>query len=462
VEGTYTFPIKGRPSALSEPAYRLAVTGPDGVTQTIDAKGLRIRVGTLADNDVAISDKAVSRIHFEIVHDEKGARLRDLESTNGTFVNGLRVVDAYLPPSANIGLGKTHIEFRSVESHTEVALSEADHFGPLLGQSTRMRELFAALGKVAPTHFTVLVEGETGTGKELVAEAVHQASGRPLGPLVVFDCSAVSPSLLESMLFGHEKGAFTGAHDRHIGCLEEADGGTLFLDELGELPLDLQSKLLRALEKGEFRRVGGQKTLSTDTRLLAATNRDLAKEVNKGTFRADLYYRVAVVRVVVPALRERKDDLEMLIRHFARTSRGGDDATAEAFLRGLGDAEWTELKRHTWPGNVRELRNFVHRRLAMGDGLLDELNSMRAPEGTMPAAPMPALEDSPSDAGDLDVRFRVNLEEPYRGQKQALVDEFERKYILAQLDRCGGVVSHAARDAGMDRMYYHKLLKRLR
>jgi transcriptional regulator with GAF, ATPase, and Fis domain len=303
---------------------------------------------------------------------------------------------------------------------------------------------------VASTDFTVLIEGETGTGKELVADAIHQASPRAGGPLVVFDCSAGPPTLLESMLFGHEKGAFTGATEQRIGCFEEANQGTLFLDELGELPVDLQSKLLRALEKGEFRRVGGSATLRSDARVLAATNRDLAREVNRGSFRADLYYRVAVVRLVVPPLRNRLDDVIPLVRHFAKQTFRGDETATDRYISGLSTADWTGMRRHSWPGNVRELRNAVQRSIAMGDGLTHGTDLSRG----NPEWP------SQGTAPDLGLFFDVDLDRPFLEQKKEVLAKFEQMYLSAQLERHDGVVARAARAAEIDRMYYRRLLKK--
>jgi len=289
--GTRTIVYDSGSSGRRMRAYRLHVRTPDGQQRTEDVRAPLVRAGSRGDNDLELADPAVSRLHFEIVADELGMRLRDLESTNGTFLDGYRVQDVYLRPGSVILAGDSEVRFEPTTREADVPASEADRFGPIVGRSVKMRELFATLERAAPTDATILVEGETGTGKELVAQAVHGRSKRSGGPLVVFDCASVPTNLVESELFGHEKGAFTGAGERRIGRLEEADGGTLFLDELGELPLDLQPKLLRALEAREIRRVGGRDTIPVDIRIVAATNRDLAREVNRGSFREDLKTR---------------------------------------------------------------------------------------------------------------------------------------------------------------------------
>ena len=264
--------------------YRLHVTSPDG-DQTRQEYAKRIlRVGSREENDVTLVDQTVSRIHFEISADATGYRMRDLGSSNGTYVDGYRALDVYLKPGSRIHAGHTEIIFEPLVTEAELPLSREERFGPMVGRSPAMRELFATLSRVAQSDATILVEAETGTGKELIGQAIHEASERSGGPLVVFDAAAAPRELIESQLFGHERGAFTGATDRRIGFMEEADGGTLFVDELGELPLDLQPKLLRALESREVVPVGSNTPRKVDVRIVAATNRDLAEEVNRGSF----------------------------------------------------------------------------------------------------------------------------------------------------------------------------------
>jgi hypothetical protein len=314
--GTWIAPaVDGGPGNLRIRRCRLTVVaGPDtGLAGEFEANV--IRVGARRGADLVLTDGKVSRTHFEIRLDARGYRLRDLESTNGTYVGGLRVNDVYVQPGASIYVGDSRLRFDPLDDSVEVALSRADRFGGLVGRSLVMRELFARLAAVAPTDATVLVTGETGTGKELVAEAIHEHSARKGGPFVVLDCGAIPPNLMESETFGHERGAFTGATAVHAGAFERANGGTLFLDEIGELPLEMQPKLLRALERREIRRVGGARVMQVNIRVVAATNRDLAVEVNKGRFREDLYYRLAVAHLAVPPLRERREDIPLLVEH---------------------------------------------------------------------------------------------------------------------------------------------------
>ena len=269
--------------------------------------------------------------------------------------------DIHLRDGSVVTVGATTIVVGAGEREHEIPVWDGDAFGSAVGRSLPMRELFAVLGRAARSDATILFEGESGTGKEVLASALHEASRRASGPFVVVDCGSVPSGLLESLLFGHEKGAFTGAIDARVGQFEEASGGTLFLDEIGELPLDVQPKLLRALEARAIRRVGATETIPIDVRIVAATNRDLAEEVNRGAFREDLYYRLAVIRVRVPPLRERREDVRPLLEHFVRRAFPTDAAKADRVIAKVDEASWASLETHPWPGNVRELRNVVER-----------------------------------------------------------------------------------------------------
>jgi transcriptional regulator with GAF, ATPase, and Fis domain len=439
--------IEGPPVTLRIRRCRLSVvSGPDaGLAHEFEANV--IRVGARRGADFTLTDGKVSRTHFEIRLDGQGYRLRDLESTNGTFVGGLRVNDAYVPPGASIYVGDTRLRFEPLDDSIEVALSLADRFGGMVGRSVVMRELFARLAAVASSDVTVLVTGETGTGKELVAEALHEQSPRRGGPFVVLDCGAIPANLMESEAFGHERGAFTGASAAHAGAFERANGGTLFLDEIGELPLELQPKLLRALERKEIRRVGGNKTVRLDLRVVAATNRDLAVEVNKGRFREDLYYRLAVACMVVPPLRERRDDIPLLVDHILGGLPHGRDRAPRP--------ETIELmKQHEWPGNVRELRNVIERAVLFQQPGRDPTFFPASP------AAVAGLAAGPKDGG-AELRVGIDPAIPFKVAKQDLVNEFERRYVRALLDAHGGNISAAARAAGIDRMSIHKILNRL-
>jgi DNA-binding NtrC family response regulator len=319
-----------------------------------------VRVGSSEGNQVVVADPHVSRFHCEIGQTPEGFVIRDLESTNGTLVEGLAVKEAILRSGVTITLGKTRVRFLADEAQVEIPPSGASAFGEVVGRSSRMRQIFGVLERIAPTDLTVTLIGQTGTGKDVFARSIHKASPRARGPFVVFDCGAVAPNLIESELFGHERGAFTGAVAERAGAFERAHGGTLLLDEIGELALDLQPKLLRAIEQRAVRRVGGDEELQVDVRLVAATNRNLEANVRTGKFREDLFFRLSVITLEIPPLEKRTDDLGLLV---------------PALLAQLGHAElevlpetMKVLERYNWPGNARELRNVLESAAAMCDG----------------------------------------------------------------------------------------------
>ena len=412
--------------------FRVTVTrGPaKGATWAVPAE--RCAVGSHPSNDLAITDPTVSRFHCELVIAGDAVRARDLGSRNGTFTGAVQLVDALVPGGTELALGSSEIRIDVEDVHTELDASERTRFGSLVGESARMREVFSELEKIAASDATVLVEGETGTGKEGTAEALHSASARAGKPFVVIDCSAIPANLLESELFGHEAGAFTGATDRRVGAFEQANGGTLFLDEIGELPLELQPKLLRALEAREIRRVGGRDLIELDLRIVAATNRDLRAEVNRGSFRADLYYRLAVVKVVLPPLRERPGDIPGLVLHLlaeiGATPTTVADLTKTDFLNALAAAPWS--------GNVRELRNHLEQCVVFGESRLPNT----------PSVPHPAI--------------AVDSSLPYEVARRQAIDAFERDYVKGLLARTQGNVNAAARDAGLNRAYVYRLMRR--
>ena len=303
----------------------------------------RVTGGRSIISDLVLADKAVSGTHFEIAARDDGYRLRDLNSRNGVYVGDLRIREVFLRPGTVFRLGHTSIQFQPMQDIVEIELSKRDRFDAIIGGSAAMRQIFAQLEKVAPSDLTVLITGETGTGKEMVARAVHNASPRKAKPFVVLDCGSIPKELIESTLFGHEKGSFTGAIGQHLGCFEQANGGTIFLDEIGELDITLQPKLLRVLEQREIKRVGGDKTIKVDVRVLAATNRDLREEVNKGNFREDLYFRLSVVHVELPPMRERKEDVASLANHFLR-----DIAGRRGMQMSFGPDAMAAMLAHPW------------------------------------------------------------------------------------------------------------------
>ena len=323
-----------------------------------------IRVGTAPENDLVLADKTVSRRHRAVEPVVGGFRIRDEGSTNGLLIADARVYDAVFNGKVQIRMGDTVLAVEPMAETVEKGQLTVNSYGDLLGRSSRMRELFADLARIAPSAVTLLIEGETGTGKELVAETVHQRSPRAEKPYVVFDCGAVAPTLAETELSGHEKGAFTGAIASLPGVFEQASGGTIFLDELAELPCDLQPKLLRVLEKHEVRRLGAQRYVSVDVRVVAATNRNLAAEVACGNFREDLYFRIAGAHVYVPPLRDRMDDLRLLVEHFSLR------VDPSWTISDVPLQVWEMFQSHRWPGNVRELSNAVQRFLVMPERAL--------------------------------------------------------------------------------------------
>jgi DNA-binding NtrC family response regulator len=420
-------------STLALPKIRLKVLkGPDkGTAVTLEQE--EILIGSAESAHLRLTDPTVSRNHCAIRWTAKGPLLRDLGSTNGSRIEGVEVREGFVPSGATLALGHTRVRFEPLQESVQVPLAQSERFGRLLGRSTAMRRLFALAGQVAASAATVLIQGETGTGKDALCEAIHQASLRAEGPLVVVDCGAVPPNLFESELFGHERGAFTGADRARAGAFEEADGGSLFLDEIGELPLLLQSKLLRVLESREVRRIGGVQTRKVDVRVIAATNRDLREEVNRGAFRADLYFRLEVVRLTMPPLRERPEDIPALAEHFRRLARPEGDASL------LSEEALKSFAAQRWPGNVRELRNAVERLV-----VLQEL------------PPAPSFQSTEEGGGTPPIDLSV----PFKEAKNALTSGFEQRYLKAMLEATGGNISEAARRADIDRVYLLKLLGR--
>jgi DNA-binding NtrC family response regulator len=439
------------PTPAPDATWRLRVTaGADGASAphvTLDGT-TRVHVGQSPTCELQIRDPALSRRHasFEPV----GARLRvtDLGSTNGTFVNGVAVMSAFLRGGETVQVGSTLLAVERGPAPQGVRLPERTHFGRVVGWSREMRRLYAVCERLAATNVPVIIEGETGTGKEALAEALHESSPRAAAPFVVFDCTAVAPSLVESELFGHERGAFTGATATRRGVFEQAQGGTLLIDEIGDLEASLQPKLLRVLERGEVRRVGGDRSIALDVRVLAATRRDLDHEVQAGRFRDDLFHRLAVARVELPALRERKGDVALLARHFAAQQQKQNGADP----RLVTDEVLARWEDSPWPGNVRELRNAVARLLALGD-LAGASGPERKRETMAPAAPA-------SGKGDY-LATVLAQKLPLPEARKRVADELERRYLEEVLAQNGNDVAAAAAASGIGRRYFNMLRSKL-
>ena len=403
-----------------------------------------VRIGVHASNDLVLTDDQVSRFHCILTHERGRWRVVDSASRNGTVLNGVAVRDAYLPPDARLEIGQSIVRVRELPSKTRAALAPVATYGTLHGRSEPMRRLFAVLDCIAQSEATVLIEGESGSGKELVTTEIVRRGPRAAGPLVVIDCGAISPQLVESALFGHCRGAFTGADREQAGAFEAAAGGTVFLDEIGEMPLELQPKLLRVLESRAICRVGETRTRRVDVRIIAATNRDLAREVNNGRFREDLFFRLSVVTVRVPPLRERLEDLELLVTVLAGALgvAGAQDLFTREVLQSMAQ--------HDWPGNVRELRNFVERAVIM-----------RHADPRFAPGPVRARREGDGAAADPSrIDARIDIDVPFKQAKESVVVEFEKKYLEALLAAAKGNVSRAARAAAIDRISIHRLMQR--
>ncbi len=420
---------------------RLAVSsGPDTGRSVVSEKE-RLRCGAHPGNDlVLVEDRTASRHHFEIQFTERGYLLVDLGSTNGTFLDGRRIERAYLSPGSQIRAGSSLLTFSPLDEEVTIEPDREGELCGMVGQSVKMRQIFGLIKKIAPMDVSVIIQGETGTGKELVARAIHDLSGRKKGPMEVLDCGAIPPNLIESELFGHEKGAFTGAVSGRPGAFERAHGGTIFLDELGELRLDLQPKLLRVLENREVRRVGGNDVIEVDCRVIAATNRDLMKEIQGGGFREDLYFRLSVITIQLPPLRQRRDDIPLILkRALADPEVLGKHGKKRFSAEALG-----LLMSYSWPGNVRELMNVLSHVLTFSEG--EEIQPAHLPprvRGQVREGPLP---------------FNEHLS--FKDAKEQLLENFEREYVTSVLTRCEGNLSRAARESGLHRKSIERLVKK--
>ena len=467
---TTAYPAGGEPAVAATRAVpRLAWTDDSGPrTATVDR---RCVVGAAPHCDIIIADQTVSRVHAEIEPREDGIWIRDLNSRNGTFVEGVRVESACVLHGFSIRVGATTIlvDYANAEAK-QVESWPSERFGPLLGRSQVMRELFATLARLAPLESCIMITGDTGTGKELVARAIHQASSRAAGPFVVVDCATLSESLIEAELFGHAKGAFTGAHAHRAGAIESADGGTVFLDEIGELPIGMQPKLLRVLESSTVRRIGETKHRSVNVRFVTATHRDLLSMVNRGEFREDLYFRLAVLPVRVPRLRERVEDIDLLLTHFSEGTPGW-----------LQPSVLRALEARPWRGNVRELRNFAERARAIGatEALTLSMDPVperepitavlsRPPQFPLGRNPRPLRETNPVAADALPTPIPAmpsadgppSFDQSFRAFREQWIGQGERAFLRVLLERHQKNVAAAAKEAGIDRTYMYRLMRK--
>ncbi|HVK86820.1 MAG TPA: sigma 54-interacting transcriptional regulator [Kofleriaceae bacterium] len=413
------------------------VDGPDRGLE-VDLPPVGVVIGTERTCDVVLTDGFVSRRHCSVSPTAAGFAITDLGSKNGTVIDGVAVHKVVAPPGVALRVGHTLIQLMPADEVLDIPPSVNDRFGGLYGGSTAMRQVFAVLERASKSTAPVLFLGESGTGKELMARGVHDASPRRDGPFVVFDCGASTETLIESDLFGHTKGAFTGAASDRQGAFAAAHGGTLFLDEIGDLPVGLQPKLLRMLEAGEVVPLGGRKSERYDVRIVAATHRDVFGEVARGGFRGDLYYRLAVVEVHVPPLRQRTGDLAQLISMFL------ERAGAKHLAANVGGAALERLERYHWPGNVRELRNDITRAVALA-GPDDDFQSL--PFVLRPTVAAPEVPTARADR-------------PFHEAKDEVIARFEREYLTDLVQRAGGNLSQAARIAGLERKFLYKLLER--
>jgi DNA-binding NtrC family response regulator len=383
-------------------------------------KGSVVTIGRSHTADLSLDDPSVSGLHAEIRTGVSLIELVDLRSHNGTYLNGRRVMHVTLQAGDEIRLGSCVLELAGVEE-IDLELYPGDRFGDVIGRSRIMRELFARLADLAPTPLDILITGETGTGKEVIARSIHASSARSSGPFEVLDCGCLPPTLTESALFGHVRGAFTGAATDQVGAFEQANGGTIFIDEIGELPLKQQVKLLRVLDRREYSRVGESRMRTLDVRVIAATHRDLRKLVEAGTFREDLYYRLARATVQVPPLRRREEDIEVLAREFL---------ARHATRLVLDDSARAALREHEWPGNVRELRHVIE-------------HAAFTAKGTTISRTNLLLQDNRDRATKVEEALR--LHKSYKDVHRAI----DRWMLPKVLDECKGIIVHAAKYLGM-------------
>ncbi|MCC7384427.1 MAG: sigma 54-dependent Fis family transcriptional regulator [Deltaproteobacteria bacterium] len=436
--------VDGRPVLVYSHCCLSVTGGPDAGLRLETERDL-IRIGQAADNDVVVHDPSVSRHHCEIQKRAGEFRLVDLDSTNGIHAGSLRIEKATLAGRTEFRIGDSTLLFEPRSTEVVVEPSGASELGEMVGTSVAMREIFSIIERVAPTELAILVSGETGTGKEMVARALHERSRRKDGPFITLALGALPPALLESALFGHERGAVPGADATYAGAFERASGGTLFLDELEQLPPELQSRLLRAVERGEIQRLRGDQETRVDVRVIAASSADLSSLVEQNRLRADLFYRLAVIRIDLPALRERPEDIPPLVERFF-AQHAEELRLAGSPVTRASSSAMTQLLRYAFPGNVRELFNMLRRAAILAKGP-EILVSDLPPEltGSRPIPPGPGM---PLPDASM----------PFKDAKAQVLDAFERQYLADLLVRHRHNISKAAREAGIDRRHLYRLL----
>ncbi len=441
--------------ALTVKPVRLVVTSGPDKDQSFRIDRRTEILGSDPDLELSLTDEAVSRRHAVFEMSEGGLKLRDLHSTNGTWVNDVRVCEAFLPLPCRVRVGETELLVQAEDDPVQVDTYTTDRLGPMVGGSDAMREVFALVARAAQTDATVIVTGESGTGKELVARALHDLSERKSAPFVVFDCGAVPKELIESELFGHVKGAFTGASAPRTGAFREANRGTLFLDEIGELQPELQPRLLRVLESLEVKAVGSERREKVDVRIVAATNRPLKSMVREGSFREDLFYRLAQLEVRLPPLRDRPEDIPLLVETYLK------EAATDGNVQ-VGYDTMRRLMAHHWPGNVRELRNYLDRAILLsGDGRLESRFLVPAVTDTERSAAPDAGTGSEEGGAGADHGLPVHYDLPFKDAKSRLVEAFEKAYWLRMLEAHRWNISAAARAAGIHRKSLEYVVRKL-
>ncbi|MCG8420743.1 MAG: sigma 54-interacting transcriptional regulator [Proteobacteria bacterium] len=420
--------------------YIVRILDGPGQRRSLKTAKDNITIGSAEQNDLVLNDPAVSRHHLRIQLNPDGFLLTDLNSTNGTTLGNLKLQEGIAQGPVELQLGETTLQIVPSSEEEEVELVEESSFGEVIGQSPPMRELFRKLKASSPKEVTILLEGETGTGKELIAREIHQHSERRNKPFIIVDCGAIPPTLIESELFGHNRGAFTGAVTDRPGAFEQADGGTIFLDEIGELELTMQPRLLRVLEQRHIKRIGRSRHTPVDVRIIAATNRDLQRDINEGTFRADLFYRLAVVHLRIPNLRQRREDIPPLVKHMLPkiAARVGGNAPQ------LNRETWQQIMNHPWRGNIRELRNFLERLVALASDL----------------EPVHLTSDLGLEKPTSEVELSQLETLPFKEAKAKWMEAFDIAYLTRLLERCDFNVAEAARQSGIDRVHLFRLVKK--